>query len=464
MLARFEAFSRREFPGLDTLTEASVQAWIAAARRRAVKPATAAGPGRAGPGAGPLAGPARRDGLPAARGRAAQARPVRPAHLHRRELAALFAQTDRCHYCAGGSAAAPGHAGAVPHDLRLRAALLGGPAAARRRRRHRHRRAADPRRERRQGPAGARLRPTARAGSPATTPRSPDSRTAGVVLPRQQARPAADARQRRPQLPPVPLAGAHLPRRTAGTAPECTIYATRWRSTTCGPGSPQGATSARCCRCCKPTWAIRRIADTAYYLHLTAESYPDITARVQQVIGDVVPPVTAGPLMATDFAVFLRRFLTGHLAGLRGYSPNTIASYRDAFKLLICYFRDERSRPAGASSPSSMIDAAADHRVPRLAAHQPAQHRVDQQPAAGRDRLVLHLDANPGPGPHGVLPGHPRDPREQTRPAGRGPPDRRADPAAARPARPVHPHTADATRPCWPPSTTPPPGSKNSPT
>jgi integrase/recombinase XerD len=49
--------------------------------------------------------------------------------------------------------------------------------------------------------------------------------------------------------------------------------------------------------------------------------------------------------MATDFAVLLRRFLTAHLAGLRGYSPNTIASYRDAFKLLICYFRDERSIP-----------------------------------------------------------------------------------------------------------------------
>jgi len=49
--------------------------------------------------------------------------------------------------------------------------------------------------------------------------------------------------------------------------------------------------------------------------------------------------------MATDFAVFLRRFLTGYLAGLRGYSPNTIVSYRDAFKLLICYFRDERSIP-----------------------------------------------------------------------------------------------------------------------
>ena len=49
--------------------------------------------------------------------------------------------------------------------------------------------------------------------------------------------------------------------------------------------------------------------------------------------------------MATDFAVLLHRFLTAHLAGLRGCSPNTIGSYRDTFKLLICYFRDERSIP-----------------------------------------------------------------------------------------------------------------------
>lgn len=49
--------------------------------------------------------------------------------------------------------------------------------------------------------------------------------------------------------------------------------------------------------------------------------------------------------MATDFAVFLRRFLTAHLAGLRGCSPNTVASYRDTFKLLIAYFRDEASTP-----------------------------------------------------------------------------------------------------------------------
>jgi site-specific recombinase XerD len=62
--------------------------------------------------------------------------------------------------------------------------------------------------------------------------------------------------------------------------------------------------------------------------------------------------------MATDFAVFLRRFLTGHLAGLRGYSTSTIVSYRDAFKLLICYFRDERSTPPDKLT-LEQIDAAA---------------------------------------------------------------------------------------------------------
>jgi len=51
--------------------------------------------------------------------------------------------------------------------------------------------------------------------------------------------------------------------------------------------------------------------------------------------------------MATDFAVCLRRFLTSYLAGVRGCSPATIASYRDTFKLLIAWFRDERSVPPG---------------------------------------------------------------------------------------------------------------------
>jgi integrase/recombinase XerD len=62
--------------------------------------------------------------------------------------------------------------------------------------------------------------------------------------------------------------------------------------------------------------------------------------------------------MATDFAVFLRRFLTAHLAGLRGCSPHTVASYRDTFKLLIAFFRDDRSVPPDKLT-LDRIDAAA---------------------------------------------------------------------------------------------------------
>lgn len=80
--------------------------------------------------------------------------------------------------------------------------------------------------------------------------------------------------------------------------------------------------------------------------------------------------------MATDFAVSLRRFLTDHLAGLRGYSTNTIVSYRDAFKLLICYFRDQRSIPPGETHPRT-DRCRRHHRIPRLATHQPGKQRVD---------------------------------------------------------------------------------------
>ena len=60
VLARFEVFCASEFPGLDTVTQASVEAWIAAARRRVVKPATVNSLHRAGQRARPLASPPRR--------------------------------------------------------------------------------------------------------------------------------------------------------------------------------------------------------------------------------------------------------------------------------------------------------------------------------------------------------------------------------------------------------------------
>jgi integrase/recombinase XerD len=37
------------------------------------------------------------------------------------------------------------------------------------------------------------------------------------------------------------------------------------------------------------------IGDTAYYLRLTAESYPQIAVRVQRELGGIVPPLTGGP-------------------------------------------------------------------------------------------------------------------------------------------------------------------------
>ncbi|HEX4865912.1 MAG TPA: tyrosine-type recombinase/integrase [Acidimicrobiales bacterium] len=98
-LARFHAFCAGEFPGLDTVTQASVQAWILSARRRAVKPATVntlIAPVRE------LARWLRRRGvdayvLPAG----VLEKPARyvPYIYTDRELAALFAATDRCRYC-----------------------------------------------------------------------------------------------------------------------------------------------------------------------------------------------------------------------------------------------------------------------------------------------------------------------------------------------------------------------------
>ena len=98
-LARFAAFCCAEFPGLDAPSQASVEAWVATARQRGVKPATLQA----------LAAPVRelarwlgRRGAPAyvlpdgALGRPARYVP----HIYTdQELAGLFTQTDRCSYC-----------------------------------------------------------------------------------------------------------------------------------------------------------------------------------------------------------------------------------------------------------------------------------------------------------------------------------------------------------------------------
>ncbi len=44
-----------------------------------------------------------------------------------------------------------------------------------------------------------------------------------------------------------------------------------------------------------------------------------------------------------DFAKNLTYFLANYLPGQRNVSPNTVASYRDAFKLLLTFFEEKEA-------------------------------------------------------------------------------------------------------------------------
>ena len=46
-----------------------------------------------------------------------------------------------------------------------------------------------------------------------------------------------------------------------------------------------------------------------------------------------------------DFAYMLSKFLSNHITGERNLSTNTVMSYRDTFKLLLAYLRDEKGLP-----------------------------------------------------------------------------------------------------------------------
>lgn len=50
-------------------------------------------------------------------------------------------------------------------------------------------------------------------------------------------------------------------------------------------------------------------------------------------------------MKVTDFAGYLSKYLTMYLPGQRNLSPHTIASYRDTFRLLLTFCRDEKSIP-----------------------------------------------------------------------------------------------------------------------
>ena len=293
VLARFAAFCCAEFPGLDAPSQASVEAWVAAARQRGVTPATLQ----------TLAAPVRelarwlgRRGVPAyVLPAGVLPRPARYVpHIYTdAELAALFSPNRPLPLLLGGPVPPPGHAGAVPHDLCLRPACLRSPPAARRRRRHRHRCPADPGREGRQRPPDARSASRFVPGSPTTTPRSSGAPAGSGSSPARPAAPLTlgniDKNFRRF------LWQARISHGGRGHGPRVHDLRHTFAVNNLRAWFARGDDVGALLPVLQAYMGHSSPDDTAYYLRLTAESYPHITAQVQRVVGDVVPPVTGGP-------------------------------------------------------------------------------------------------------------------------------------------------------------------------
>jgi integrase/recombinase XerD len=292
VLARYEAFCRGEFPGLGTVTRASVEAWVAAARRRGVTPATLQS----------LATPVRELARWLGRRRLqayvlpADALP-RPAryipHIYTdQELAALFAQTDRCRCCSQAplrhlvmpvlfrtiyacglrcSEARLLRVDDVDTDtgvLQIRDAKGGkdrqtpvsAPLRARLADYHAHV----------VGRSGRDWFFPGSAGKPLTLGNI-DKNFRRFLW---QARISHGGRGHGPRV--------HDLRHT---------FAVNTLRLWFGHGEDVGALLP----VLQTYMGHSSLADTAYYLRLTAQSYPPITAQVEHAVGDVVPSITAGP-------------------------------------------------------------------------------------------------------------------------------------------------------------------------
>ena len=294
VLVRFEAFSRSEFPGLDALTEVSVQAWIATARQRGVQPATLQG----------LAAPVRelarwlgRRGaaaylLPAA----ALPRPARYVpHIYTdQELAALFTQTDHCGYCSQ-----------VPlRHLVMPALFRTIYACGLRCSEARLLRAGDV-----DTGAGVLQIRDAKGGKDRQVPVSEALR---ARLARYHAQAAGPPGRREWFFPgsrpgePLTLGNvghnfrrflwqARISHGGRGHGPRVHDLRHTFAVNNLRSWFAQGRDVGALLPVLQTYMGHSSVADTAYYLHLTAESYPDITTRVQQTLGDIVPPALAGP-------------------------------------------------------------------------------------------------------------------------------------------------------------------------
>jgi len=295
VLTRFAVFCRAEFGELEAPTQASVEAWIAAAQRREVRPATLQC----------LVAPVRelarwlgRRGTPAyVLPTGSLPRPARyvPHIFTDTELAALFAQTDRCHY----DAQVPVRHLVMPVLFRtIYACGLRASEA-------RLLRVDDV-------DTGAGIL-RIRDGKGGKDRQVPVSEPLRVRLAEYDARVAGQRRQGSggwffPGRAGQPLTlgnieknfrrflwQARIPHGGRGHGPRVHDLRHAFVINNLRSWFASGQDVGALLPVLQTYLGHSSIADTAYYLRLTAESYPNITTRVQQVLGDVVPPLTTGP-------------------------------------------------------------------------------------------------------------------------------------------------------------------------
>jgi site-specific recombinase XerD len=292
-LARFEVFSRREFPGLETLTEASVQAWIASARQRDVRPATLQS----------LAAPvrelarwlARRDVAAYLLPRSALERPARYVpHIYTDcELAALFSQTDRCHSCSE-----------VPlRHLVMPVLFRTIYACGLRCSEARSLRVGDVDLD-----TGVLQIRDAKGGKDRQLPVSEALRTRLGDYHTHVAGHPSMQEWFFPSMAGQPLTlgnvyhnfrrflwQAGISHGGPGRGPRVHDLRTTFAVNNLRRCFAEGRDVGALLPVLQTYMGHSSIDDTAYYLHLTAESYPDITSRVQKALGDIVPPLRGGP-------------------------------------------------------------------------------------------------------------------------------------------------------------------------
>jgi integrase len=291
VLARFAAFCRSEFPALRAPDQASVEAWLSAARRRAVTPATLQ----------TLAAPVRqlarwlgRRGVPAyVLPKGALPRPVRYVpHIYTdQELAALFAQTDRCRYCAQ----VPFRHLVMPVLFRtIYACGLRASEA-------RLLRLADV-----DITTGVLQIRDAKGGKDRQTPLSAPLRARLDDYHAHVGRSGGDWFFPGTAGRPLTLANidknfrrflwhARISHGGRGHGPRVHDLRHTFAVNNLRSWFTHGEDVGALLPVLQTYLGHSSIADTAYYLRLTAESYPHITARVQRAVGDVVPPITAQP-------------------------------------------------------------------------------------------------------------------------------------------------------------------------